>query len=375
MKVESPIVIFAYSFPHKKSFDFISIMASKGFFNLLVIGAPKVELKNNGAKNSSNISLTETCDVQVLCSLLNIRFLECPHDDLEGISKAKASIGAEIAIISGARILGAEIIKLFPMGVVNFHPGKIPETSGLDSYFYTIKTGSPMGITVHLIDKRVDAGKLIFFEKLPVGHGDTFDSLLNALYLTQLRALGRYIDLFFGSDQEYMDIDRPKKNHPLENSEKGVVREGFDSWRMQQIGVQKDIENKFFDMCEQGSVSKVKKLVSDNMYLLCLKNCKGWSGIIIAAFWQNEELVRYLLEMGADPNDCGNNGTSVLMYSKTKLIENKSANLIILSLLISRGADIDAKDNYGKTIFHYLDQNSQIGELITSYLNASRAQN
>ena len=69
------------------------------------------------------------------------------------------------AIISGARIIKRDVIKLFANGIVNFHPGMIPETSGLDSFHHSIAQNCSMGVTVHLIDHRVDAGKFIFFEK------------------------------------------------------------------------------------------------------------------------------------------------------------------------------------------------------------------
>ena len=374
MKLDTPIVVFAYSFPHKKSFDFITILAEKGYRNLLVIAAPKLVLNNNLSKNSKNHP-SEDYDVQKLCSSLNIKFVESAHDDIEQISKVRTSFGAEIAIISGARILSEDIIELFPSGIVNFHPGKIPETSGLDSYFYTLKTGSPMGITVHLIDKRVDAGSFIFFEKLPIEHEDTFDSLKSKLYMSQLTALNRYLDIFFNRDDEYENIYRPKKNNPMNVTEKETIKEDFFKWQVEQMKLQKDIEKKFFDMCKKGALFDIKKLISENMYLLNKKNSKGWSGIIIAAYEQHEELVKYLLSMGANPNDRGENGTSVLMYAKTKLLESESPSLTMLSLLISNGADPSAMDKYGKTIFDYLDLEKKSAKLIKKFLQRDRLAN
>ena len=51
------------------------------------------------------------------------------------VKKYKINIG----IISGARIIDKKIIKLFKYGIINLHPGKIPETSGLDSFFGQLK--------------------------------------------------------------------------------------------------------------------------------------------------------------------------------------------------------------------------------------------
>lgn len=370
MIFDTPFVIFAYAFPHKKSFDFISAIHAKGFRTLMVIGAPKILLKHDFKQNSDSITLTDEFDIQKLCSALSIPFLECPHDDVDVIARAKATIGAEIALIAGARILRANIIDLFPKGVVNFHPGKIPETSGLDSFFYTLKTGSPMGVTVHFIDERVDAGKLIFFEKLRIRSIDSCDSIRRRLHLTQLRALHRFFDMFLSNNIVCTDINRPKKNNPLSLDEKRIVESGFDAWKEQQIISTEDIENKFFKACFEGCLAEVKQLVSKNFYLLDSKDSNGWSAIIIAAFWQHEPLVKYLLKMGADPNDVGKNGTTVLMYSKTGILDAENPSLNIISALINNGADALAKDDYGDDIFHYLDPKKRSSNLIRSYLKA-----
>ena len=69
--------------------------------------------------------------------------MECAHDKIEVIEDIRDRLKAKIALISGARILKKEIIDLFDNGIINFHPGKIPETSGLDSFLYYRKNCSP----------------------------------------------------------------------------------------------------------------------------------------------------------------------------------------------------------------------------------------
>ena len=70
-----------------------------------------------------------------------------------------------LGIISGARIIDKKIIKLFKYGIINFHPGKIPETSGLDSFFWTIKKNIYPSVTAHFIDQYVDRGKILINSK------------------------------------------------------------------------------------------------------------------------------------------------------------------------------------------------------------------
>ena len=284
-------------------------MPVKGYRNLIVIGAPKVVLRHSVTRDRT--ALADVFDVQKLCLSLSIPFVEAPHDDIDVIAKARASIGAKIAIIAGARILKSNIISEFPRGVVESHPGKIPETSGLDSFFYTLKTGSSMGVTVHLIDERVDA-EVNIFRKLRITAEDTYDSIKNNLYLTQLVALHRFLDVFLSDDMACKCDLLPKKNSPLDAAEKEAAKDGFDAWKARQIEFIEEIENKFFEACLEGRLAEIKQLVSEKFVLLSRRILMVGPRIIIAAFWQHESVVNYLVKMGANPNDRGNNGTTVL---------------------------------------------------------------
>ena len=60
-------------------------------------------------------------------------------------------------MIAGARILKRPVIDRFSIGIINFHPGLIPEARGLDALLWSIRGDLPLGVTSHLIDERVDA--------------------------------------------------------------------------------------------------------------------------------------------------------------------------------------------------------------------------
>ena len=52
-------------------------------------------------------------------------------------------------------------IKGLSKGIINFHPGLIPEARGLDTPQWCIYDGIPLGVTSHFIDSKVDAGRII----------------------------------------------------------------------------------------------------------------------------------------------------------------------------------------------------------------------
>lgn len=84
------------------------------------------------------------------------------------------------------------------------------------------------------------------------------------------------------------------------------------------------------------------------------RNKNGWSPIIIAAYHGNIDVVKFLLDRGANINDCNNNGTSVLMYAKDFCIQ--SGNKELFEFLVSNGADLSHKDFSGKQLIDYLSE-------------------
>jgi phosphoribosylglycinamide formyltransferase-1 len=370
MKISDPLIIFGYAFPHRKTYDFITVLFALGFKNITVIGAPKVELASSKTVKDGVSSDQNAYCVKTLCRSLGIKFEVCAHDNFDKISKINNRLQAHTAIISGARIIKKEVINLFSSGIVNFHPGKIPETSGLDSFHHAIRKNCSMGVTVHVIDHKVDRGSFIFFEKLRVSSGQSMEVVKENLYGVQLVALRKYIKTYFGKTFIYPEINRPKKNSPLEETEIQSIAEKFPEWLTDRVKDQEKVEKHFFVLCINGDLEGIKAMIESDSYLLNCRSPEGWSAIIIASFWQRFNLVEYFLKLGANPNDYGFNGTTVLMYAKTKLLERSDADISLLKLLLDAGASMSCKDNYGKNIFDYLNMDVASERRIAKFLTA-----
>ena len=74
--------------------------------------------------------------------------------------------------------------------------------------------------------------------------------------------------------------------------------------------------------------------------------------------------------MGANPNDFGRNGTTVVMYAKTKLLEQQIPNMSLLELLVEAGANVYQKDNFEKDIFDYLNVENSNERQVVDYLKS-----
>jgi methionyl-tRNA formyltransferase len=67
------------------------------------------------------------------------------------------------------QILREPLISAAPLGIVNIHPGVLPEFRGIQPYFWQLSEGAPnSGATLHLIeDEQVDAGGVLGRTRFP----------------------------------------------------------------------------------------------------------------------------------------------------------------------------------------------------------------
>ena len=227
------ICLFSYLFRHKKTNDFINILKKNGLLKI-VIASPKIKLdiKSNWKpyfKKNLNKKLYFT---KYLCKKNDINYLPSRHDDYLKIKKTIQKKKINLGIISGARIIKPEILKLFKYGIINFHPGKIPETSGLDSFYWTIKKRVMPYVTAHFIDRYVDKGKVILEKKIKVFKKDDYKSIDDRIYQNQLYLLKKIINKL--KKKELIKSKKVKnysKNKQLSTKMKKTIYEDFDSWK------------------------------------------------------------------------------------------------------------------------------------------------
>lgn len=353
------VLVFAYEFRHRKTYDFIVDLIALGI-KIVVIAAPHRELVGTDRTQyfSRSLKFPEPLLAKDLCATLGIDIHYCDHRDADKIGQIVKAYSSTLGVIAGARIIPNSVIKLFSEGVVNFHPGKIPETSGLDSLYYTIRHMVPAGITCHFIDAKVDAGAHIFFEELEISLYETLETLTENIYQLQRSALRKFILWYNLGNLTTEKIHRPLKNAPMGAEEKRKVLDRFKEWQLHIFLLQQ--QRKLFDACIAGHVDQVNDILMRSPSLLELVNNKGWTPLIVASFNQRLDVVRVLLGLGADPNRGGAKGTTPLMYAKTKLLNDPSASYELLDILIQSGADPARRDSLGRDVESYVAESGDM---------------
>jgi phosphoribosylglycinamide formyltransferase-1 len=179
------IALLSYNFPHKKTQDFILRVIAEGYKIDVIYAADAVKLNITGSTIKTKINHIGLVHPRKIAENLGIDYIVIPHDS-EALSEDIKSRQIDIGLITGARILKEDVINCFRLGVINFHPGVIPDARGLDALLWSIYRKDPIGVTAHLIDKRIDAGGLLEIRKINIYASDTLLDLSERLYEIQL---------------------------------------------------------------------------------------------------------------------------------------------------------------------------------------------
>ncbi len=93
------------------------------------------------------------------------------------ISELK-KLNADLFIVVAYRILPEEVLNIPPLGIINLHPSYLPKYRGAAPINWAIIKGEKeTGISTFLIEKRVDAGKILMRKKVFIGENETAGEL------------------------------------------------------------------------------------------------------------------------------------------------------------------------------------------------------
>ncbi len=208
------VVVFAYNFPHRKTQDFLFHLFACGIKVNHVFAADAVKLDIPPSEVRTKIRHCTQLHPSDVAKSIGAQYHQVPHQGSQ-INTLIEEINPEIGIIAGARILKADVINGFRNGIINFHPGLIPEARGLDALLWSIRNDISLGVTSHLIDERVDAGKILERRIIDLQEDDTIFDLSERLYEIQLEMLPLAIDRAQESMTEDVDFESGTYNRKM----------------------------------------------------------------------------------------------------------------------------------------------------------------
>lgn len=87
-------------------------------------------------------------------------------------------LAPDLIVLGRTRILKPAVLAIPPLGVLNPHPGMLPEYRGVDVISWALLNGDPLGVTIHFADPGIDTGHIVAQRTFDVQPGDTMHSLM-----------------------------------------------------------------------------------------------------------------------------------------------------------------------------------------------------
>ena len=121
------------------------------------------------------------------------------HRDL-AMADFLAERDVDLVVLAGyMHLLTAPFLDRFPGRIVNVHPSLLPSFPGAHAVEDALAHGVKVtGVTIHLVDERLDSGQVLLQEAVRVEDGDTPDSLHARLQVVEHRLLPRAVRLLLG---------------------------------------------------------------------------------------------------------------------------------------------------------------------------------
>lgn len=116
-------------------------------------------------------SLTSQADAH------DIEVRQVPIHQSDTLMEHLGALDLDLIVLGGTRIIRGEVLGHPRHGVINSHPGLLPECRGSASPAWSVYHDIPVGASTHFCDDGIDTGDLLMRRVLPVRRGMTYEDL------------------------------------------------------------------------------------------------------------------------------------------------------------------------------------------------------
>jgi len=107
----------------------------------------------------------------------DVERFKTPHHNRRQCREILEGLEPDLGVLGGTRIFRKRILEVPTDGMLNSHPGLLPEVRGSASVAWSVYHDVPIGSTYHFIDPKIDTGDIVLRRKIPVHWGNTYELL------------------------------------------------------------------------------------------------------------------------------------------------------------------------------------------------------
>lgn len=214
--VSKKIGLLTYQYPHLKTDQIYHRLMRRGNdYDIRVYALPFKPRKPRQPMINHRPTQSHAVTPETICRKNRLVYIPCEKDtDIDN--------ACDFYLIMGAGILSAECVA--HKKLINAHPGIVPACRGLDAFKWAIYQKEPLGVTLHYIDKEVDAGEIIAVIPTEVYKEDTLETLACRHYENEIDCLVNYEYWLEHPKNDYKEIkgNEPKMRMPRQVEEEMI---------------------------------------------------------------------------------------------------------------------------------------------------------
>lgn len=126
-----------------------------------------------------------------------------------------------------------------------------------------------------------------------------------------------------------------------------------------------------FRCFDEKAIDEAKQFIDENIHLINAEDSAGRTALSLAIFYNNSEIVKYLLDKGAKINE--NESSSSLLSAILEYVLKKEKKIEIAEALLLNGANPNVFDRWGNSILsnclvgHHIEDMCKMIELLVQY--------
>ena len=128
------------------------------------------------------------------------------------------------------RIIKKELIEELEIGILNCHPGLLPNYRGCSCVEWALYNGDEVGNTCHLMTSKVDEGPIIYISKIDINSLNNYQSIRTKVYQDSITSIIEAISII--KRGEYNKLDYPQNGKyykPISSDKMQIIYNQFGS--------------------------------------------------------------------------------------------------------------------------------------------------